>query len=295
MEQEKKEKKKFGFFKKLTLLLILVFAGFIYYKIHFLSDKKLDSIDIISTENGDSEILEISDKITVDEEAKDDLEENKLTHLTVEKLQKGGAEFTYQLLLYNQVQIEELNKKFDHLERKFARYKSSEKLAKMMLIYVRVRHKIYNEMPYKRDLRSLESLAINDVLLREKIVDLKDSASAFYSYDFLQKEFRKYIPDLIALKKHDENSGFFESLKFKLSKIITIRSLDENSLEIDGAIVKIENSLKENDCKNAISLTEKIESKYREKIANFVDKLRNSCEFEAKDEKVMIYLESLIK
>ncbi len=287
------QNKKNRFFTKLIIAMIVAIVVIMLvktYKKEIFQDKKNQELKVKTfeeeLENGE-EILQDSEKV--------DFNDSGLSNLTMEKLKKGGAEFIYQLLLHNQAQIQELKNQNEKLEREFVIYKSNEKIARMILQYIDLREKINKKINYSRALKSFEILALEDVYLRQKINDFEENLADFQTYDELQEDFMKYVPNLIALKNHDENGDFYDKLKFQLSKIITIRKVDENNQEIDGFIARMIDFLQKEKCKNALKEIDFIEEKYRKNIVKFSKKLEVKCAFEKKDEEIMLYLESLIK
>lgn len=288
------QKKKSRFFTKLIIAMIIAVVAIIFFKNYqkeIFQDKK--NKEFVKEKSFENE-FEISEEFSQDSD-KSDFNDSGLSNLTIEKLKQGGAEFIYQLLLHNQAQIQELKNQNEQLKRDFVVYKSNEKVARMILQYVSLREKIYKNINYSKALKSFELLTLEDRILRQKVDDFQESLYDFQSYENLQENFMKHVPDLIALKSHDENGDFYDNLKFKLSKIITIRKVDENDQEIDGFITRMIDFLQKEECKKALKEIDFLEEKYQKNLVRFSKKLKARCVFEKRDEEIMLYLESLIK
>ncbi len=287
--------RKSGFFSKVVILTIvgaIGYFGYGYYKNEV--RKNHSKQELGKFDNIESDIFDLSDNsISADSGSYAKLDEHKLSELTITELREGGAEFIYQLLLYNQVQIAGLKSSMQILKEDFKKYKSQEKIAKMTLVYVDLRQKIYQGKNYTKSLQSFEILASGDKKLEEKIDNLKINLQNFYSFDVLSVHFSKIIPSLIATKNHNFEGSFSEKLRFSFAKIITIRKLDENGADIDGAIVRIEKSLRDEDCQNALLIANSAEGKYKKILETFIAELNFSCEVKKSDEGILLYLESL--
>ena len=137
---EELKKKNFGFFKK--ILLVLFFAGAAYGGFKYwqnerekeiLAQKELNKFNHI-----ESEIFDLSDSenaVSADGAGHARLTDRELSELTVEQLKESGAEFIYQLLLRNQLQISALKEDLRTLNDNFIKYKSQEKISKIIISY----------------------------------------------------------------------------------------------------------------------------------------------------------------
>ncbi len=218
---------------------------------------------------------------------------SQIENLTVEKLQNGGAELIYKAIIYNQMKAREVDDKISELNRNFSSHKASEKIAKMILSYVRLRDRIYAQINYEKQIQTFEILILDDENLHKKFAIFKESLAIFKGYKDLQKKFESKIPELIALKDNKNDGDFLSKITFKLAKIVTIRKLDENNQEIDGAIARIEKYLKNQNCQDSLAEIEFLEEKYSKALSDFKKRLKAVCKFEKIDQEIMFYLESL--
>jgi len=296
--EKNNEKKEGKIFNKIILFLIVGVVLAISYEYYKRAAKKeLARQELSKFENIESEIFDLGEGQDhaghAGSAGYEKLDESKLAEMSVNELREGGAEFIYQLLIYNQVQISSLKTEMAGLKGEFRKYKSQEKLQKMILVYVNLRQKIYQGKNYNKSLENLRLLSLGDKTLREKVENLKDSLENFHDYEFLKKEFRDLIPQLIAAKNHDKDGGFFEKTRFHLSRIVTVRKLNESDLSIDGSVSRIEKALRNENCKNALKEIDAMEEKYKKILAKFYEELKASCEVSKADEEILLYLEDL--
>lgn len=293
---EEINKKKFEFSKKFLLILIAcgaIYGGFKYFKNkreqEILAQKELNKFN-----NIESEIFDLSDsENSPDSAGHSRLTDSELSELTVEQLKESGAEFIYQLLLRNQLQIANLKEELRDLNDNFSRYKAQEKISKIIFSYVELRQKLFSKQNYNRELESFEFLSLSDKTLCEKIAKLKADASNFDTAKNLQKEFKSLIPEIIAAKKHDKNGNFLEKIRFSLAKIIVVRHKDIEAQNVDGKILRIEKFLNEMDYQNALAELVSLDAKYNEIIKNYIDKLNKINEIYKIDKEIMDHLRSL--
>lgn len=297
-EKQQKNKK---YLAKIILIFSLIIIAFFTYKTYdFKEFEEKRSADLADIKNVEKEIFEFDENKLIEnqdfvDEDQNHYDNHNLNNLTVEKLQQGGAEFIYQLLLHNQHQIKDLQKNIKKLEQDVLKYKSRKKINLMALSYVQLRNRVFEGKQYKNLLKSFELLTTNDEILRKKVIKLKENIENYVTYQDLQKDFSTYLPTLIALKNYERKGNIIDRIKFKLAKIITLRNLDENDPNIDGAIVKIEKSLKQHNCQNAIIEIKFLEEKYRKALIEFTKKIDSTCLFEKSDSEIILHLESLIK
>lgn len=282
-------KKKRGIVAKVVVLALLILVGFILFKgIDFGQHKKPEIVDKVSkAKQIENKVLELSEEDVVN------FDDKKFSDLTVKKLQNGGAEFIYQLMIHNQSQIFALRYEVKELRENLEKYKAQEKLQRMVLSYVKLRQKIYGGLDYKKSLQGFELLAIGDEWLVANIADLKEALVNVANYDALEMEFKQKIPLLIASKKFDKDGGLTEKLRFNFAKVITVRKIGEDAQGIDGSVAKISKNLQESNCTQALAEINKMDEKYRKVLQDFGKKLNSLCKFEEVDEEIMLHLENL--
>ncbi len=290
----KKPSKKTQFFLLKTALIFSVLAfGYLGFRyLVFQSAKKLESQkELQKFDNIESEIFDLSIPA-------DDSENGSGVHdfsdMAVNDLREKGAEFVYQMLLKNQVQISVLSKKIENLDEEIVKYKNQQRISRMILLYIDLRTEIFSKKPFEKTIESFELVAINDSILASKIAALKESAKKFNSQDELKNEFSQIIPKLIIAKKTDNEGGFWAKIKAKISQIIIIRQLNsENPAEIDSRIVKIEKLLTEEKYQEALTELLSFEQKYHEITSEFLDHLSAAIEIRSIDNEILNHLKSL--
>jgi hypothetical protein len=283
-------KKKRGILFKILILALLVLTGFVLFKSSEFGRKKQDST--VLEKPSKSKVVE-NKVLELGEENSTDFDDKKFSDLTVKKLQSGGAEFIYQLMIYNQSQIFALRYEVKELRDNLEKYKAQEKLQRMILSYVKLRQKVYGGLDYKKSLQGFELLAIGDDWLVKKVARLKENLVNVKDYSSLEVEFRQKIPLLIASKKFDKDGSLTERLRFNFAKVITIRKTAENADGADGSAVRISKKLQERNCSQALVEFQKMDERHRKVLQDFGEKLKSLCEFEEIDEEIMLHLENL--
>ena len=293
-ETTKIEKKKSYFFTKTIIIFAIIFAGYIgfrYWKVKTLHrlEAQLESGKF---DNIESEIFDLSSDDKNHEENR--LDDSKLSDITLTELKEGGAEFIYQLLLKNQVQIGDLKNENQNLKLEFAKYKSQEKASKIIFIYVDLRQRFYAGENFSETLQSLETLTALDKNLQTKISELKPNLEKFHGSKILQQNFSALIPDLIATKNNDNNSGLIKKIRHNLSKLVVIRKLDANIQTVDGIIRTTENFIQEENFVEAFNSFLLLGSNYQEISPEFLEELKAAAEVQKIDQEILLYLRGSI-
>ena len=273
---------------KLTLLLILAVSGFVgfrYWEMKALERAKTQNSALTNIE---SEIFDLPENKDAQDETHFD--ESHFKDLTLTQLKEGGAEFVYQLLLRNQVQISELKTENQNLKSEFTKYKAEQKSGKIIFVYVDLRQRIFAGDNYQETLRSFETLAILDKELQKKVVILKPLLTKFSGSENLRKKFTLLIPDLIAAKHHATNDGMLAKVRHNLSKLVVIRKLDANEQSVDGVIRRIELALQNEDFTTAYENLATLDSAYHDLIAEYLDTLNNATQLQKIDDEILLYL-----
>jgi len=273
--------------RALVLLGLLMFGYFIFQNVKkHEAQKELQKFD-----NIDSEIFDLS--ISADD-AQDGSGVHDFSDVAVNDLREKGAEFIYQMLLKNQVQISALSKQVDGLNEEISKYKNQQRISKMILLYVDLRQEFLNDKPFSKNLENFELVAASDSVLSEKISHLKTALKKFVAKKDLQKSFSKIIPELIVAKKINNDNSLISKFQAKLSKFIIIRRIDgKNPNEIDAKIVKIEKYLEEENYQEAMNILLSLEQKYHSAISNFLEDLSAVIEVQSIDKEILNYLKSL--
>ena len=222
-------------------------------------------------------------------------DQEDLSDLSVNELREKGAEFIYQMLLKNQLKIEDLGAQLQALKSEVLKYRSQEKLGRMILIYVDLREKIISEKGYNEEMKSFEILSASDEVLTAKIAKLKPLLSSFASQKKLEKNFANIIPELIINKKNSiANESLVAKIQRNISRLVVLRRIDEkNPQEVDAVVVRIEKLLKQENYSDALSAGLSLPADYNPILKNFLDELHASLEVKQIDQEILNYLKSL--
>ncbi len=213
-------------------------------------------------------------------------------NLTIEDL-KEDDDFLYQVLIQNQLDLRKLGSQIKLLEYELAKFKSQAKLQKMIMTYVNLRESIFAGKDYKNQLQSFRLLASSNKILMEDVRSLEELTEGFENFEALNEKLSKLSRTLIAMKKNDPKGGFLEKIRFNIAKVITVRKLDLASEEVDGKIYRLQKALEGGDCELALDEVRAFDEKYQSAVANFKEKLENSCKLRQVDGDIMLYLENL--
>jgi hypothetical protein len=289
----KKTKNKQSLFTGLVILFSLIvfgYFGFKYFQIK--KEQRLAAQSQVEKyDNLESEIFDLADEYK--NQNTSDIS-GDLSDMTVTELKEKGAEFIYQMLLKNQVQINDLREQLGLLKAEILKYKSQEKIGKIILNYVELREKFLNGQNYSDPLKNLEILAVSDEVLQKKLTQIKALLPNFSTKKTLVKNFEDLIPNLIATKTNNPNGGLVAKIRHNISKLVTIRKIDgKNSETIDGIIANAEKNIHEENYQEAMNLLLSLNQDYHEILVEFLSKLNTSIEVKKTDEEILNYLKSL--
>ena len=290
----KTEKKKRSFLTKIIVIFVVIFAGYVgvrYWQIKALHrlNAQLESGKF---DNIESEIFDLSSDDKNHEDVH--LDDSKLSDITLTELKEGGAEFIYQLLLKNQVQIGDLKTEIQNLKLEFAKYKSQEKAGKIIFVYVDLRQRFYAGENFAETLKSLETLTALDKNLQAKITLLKPNLEKFHGSKTLLKDFTALIPDLIATKTDNHDNSLVKKIRHNLSKLVVIRKLDANTQSVDGIIRTTENFIQAENFGEAFNSFSLLDQSYQEISPEFLEELKAAAEIQKIDEEILLYLRGSI-
>lgn len=282
------KKKNFTVFKFLLILLALAAAyqGYRYYKIKMQDSAKTQDLNKLN--HVESDIFDFSES----KENSGNFDEKSLDEITITELKERGAEFIYHLLLKNQLQISQLKTEITNLKSEFARYKIEQKAVKIVFAYVDLRQKIFAGQDFKNSFQNFELVASTDKNLTLKTAELKTILEKFTGVKQLSDDFSKLIPLLISAKKYDPNAGFTNKLRYNLSKLISIRKLDETAKDFDGNVRRVEIALQNHNYSVALSEFNEIALAFPEISAKFLADLQNAEKLEKTDKEILFYLQS---
>jgi hypothetical protein len=281
---QKIPEKKGSILTKIILLIALIGGGLVAVKLWQKGSEQT------KPEQGlDQEIIGLVEGYS------DQSEQEDLSDLGINDLREKGAEFIYQMLLKNQLKIEDLSAQLQALKSEVLKYRSQEKLGKMILVYVDLREKILSEKVCSEEMKSFEILSASDEVLTAKIAKLKPLLLSFASQKKLEKNFAEIIPELIINKKNSvANESLIAKIQRNISRLIVLRRIDEkNPQEIDAIVVRIEKLLKQENYSDAFSAALSLPADYNPILKNFLDELHASLEVKQIDQEILNYLKSL--
>ena len=281
---QKTPEKKGSILTKIILLIALIGGGLVAIKLW-----RKGSEQTKQEQRLDQDIIGLAEGYA------DQGDQEDLSDLSVNELREKGAEFIYQMLLKNQLKIEDLGAQLQALKSEVLKYRSQEKLGRMILIYVDLREKIISEKGYNEEMKSFEILSASDEVLTAKIAKLKPLLSSFASQKKLEKNFANIIPELIINKKNSvANESLVAKIQRNISRLVVLRRIDEkNPQEVDTVVVRIEKLLKQENYSDALSAGLSLPADYNPILKNFLDELHASLEVKQIDQEILNYLKSL--
>ncbi len=281
---QKTPEKKSSILTKIILLIALIGGGLVAIKLW-----RKGSEQTKQEQGLDHDIIGLAEGYA------DQGDQEDLSDLSVNELREKGAEFIYQMLLKNQLKIEDLGAQLQALKSEVLKYRSQEKLGRMILIYVDLREKIISEKGYNEEMKSFEILSASDEVLTAKIAKLKPLLSSFASQKKLEKNFANIIPELIINKKNSiANESLVAKIQRNISRLVVLRRIDEkNPQEVDAVVVRIEKLLKQENYSDALSAGLSLPADYNPILKNFLDELHASLEVKQIDQEILNYLKSL--
>lgn len=294
-QQKNFGKKKFKqslFFIKILLLILIFFIGTIIYQ-NFKTEKLTNPKPAINNNNnfsnGDnSAVLDISEDYQNNNET-------TLHELNLSEIKEKGAEFVYQLLIKNQVQIEELNNQVRTLKTDFDRLRNQEKFNKLILNYIDIREKIFNKIDCQIEIDSFDLLIAKDEFLEKKFSVIRENYKFMLSHQEIVKNFSFITNQLIINENYsNKNVDFLSKLQHNLKKLIIIRKISnptKNSLEYH--IVNIENFLEQRDYSSALTELLSLDKLYFPIIEKFLEDLGLVIEIKNADQDIVKYLKNL--
>jgi hypothetical protein len=282
-------KKRQSFLTKLIILVSLILFGYFsfnYWQIKAAQKQALKSL-VEKYDNIDSEIFDLSSD-------HEDSDSHVLADLTVNELKEKGAEFIYQMLLKNQVQITDLREQILALKNDVQKYKNQEKIGKLIFTYVDLRQKISAGKTSTEEFKNFEMLASFDENLQAKIAQLKPLLPNLQDREKFSKSFSALIPELIAAKNFNPDGGILSKIRYNISKLIIVRRIDDKNLgDIDSIITKVERLLREENYQDALTSLLSLDANYHEILKGFLDELSVSAEAQKIDGDILNYLKSL--
>ena len=288
----RKAKKKSHFLLKSFFVVVLTFVCLMVYqnlqiKEGIIIKKPIVNIDKDSKEDS---ILDISD------EYRTGLENETTVHdLNISEIKEKGAEFVYQLLIKNQVQIEDINNQLRNFKGDFIKLKNREKINKLIINYVELREKLFNGEDCRSEIEGYDLLSVSDEFLQNKFLIIKEGYALFSTQKKLMESFKSITNQLIINENYDEkNASLFEKLRHNFNKLVVIRKVKNlNPDRLEGVINQIELALSQKNYQEAMNKSLSLDKAYFPIVQKFLEELSIAIEIQTADKEIIKYLKSL--
>lgn len=274
------------FFIALLIILILLFFN-----------NNLKTIPINSSKNNSSKFIDqVKDGeiLDLDDEYKNQ-HETTINDLNIAEIKEKGAEFVYQLLIKNQVQIEDINNQIRQIKSDFLKLKNQEKFNKIVLNYINLREKLFLGEDCKSDIESFDLLTINDDFLVNKFSTIKQNYHNYITRETLLKNFDEISKILIVNENYNpDTADLLEKLRYNFRKLIIIRKTNvKDSSQLQSSIIIVENLLKSGKNSEALAKLLSLDKIYFPIIQRFLEELNSVIEIQNADQDIIKYLKSL--
>jgi hypothetical protein len=208
-----------------------------------------------------------------------------------------------EVLLKQQIQISELQNKFNTLQLDLIKLKTNDSLAKIILSFVKLHDLVEagGEVGYDSELERLVVLCRSDFALTSKIDKLKlILQNKPKNYQELSGEFANLIPQIKA-KQVEIGSGqglvgsWWGRFKATVTRFIVIKKTGENRSDSDVEFVmfKIVRALDNKRLDGALYHLNLVSQDYQEILATFKIDLQNANNFQQISDEIYKYLEVL--
>ena len=288
----RKAKKKSHFLLKSFFVVVLTFVCLVIYKNLQIKEGIIVKKPIVNIDKDSKEdsILDISD------EYRTGLENETTVHdLNISEIKEKGAEFVYQLLIKNQVQIEDINNQLRNFKGDFIKLKSREKINKLIINYVELREKLFNGEDCRSEIEGYDLLSVSDEFLQNKFLIIKDDYALFSTQKKLMESFKSITNQLIINENYDEkNASLFEKLRHNFNKLVVIRKVKNlNPDRLEGVINQIELALSQKNYQEALNKSLSLDKAYFPIVQKFLEELSIAIEIQNADKEIIKYLKSL--
>ena len=285
-------KKKNRILLKIFLIIIVSFLCVMIYKnIQINDEMAIKKPNLAKSENDKVEsILDISD------DYKNDPENETTVHdLNISEIKEKGAEFVYQLLIKNQVQIEDINNQLRNFKADFIKLKSQEKLNKLIINYVELREKLFNGENCKTEIESYDLLSMNDEFLHNKFLVIKENQDLLLSHQKLIESFKSTALELIVNENYDKKqANLLEKLRHNFKKLVVVRKLNNHDpMQLEGLVNEAEIALYKKNYQGVLDKIISLDKSYFKIVQKFLEELSVMIETQNADKEILKYLKSL--
>ena len=277
---------------KIFLIIVITFTCLMVYKnLQIKEEIVIKKPGLIKGVNEKEEsILDISD------EYKNDPENETTVHdLNISEIKEKGAEFVYQLLIKNQVQIEDINNQLRNFKGDFVKLKSQEKLNKLVINYVELREKLFNGENCKTEIESYDLLSMSDEFLHNKFLIIKENHDLLLTQKKLIESFKLIAGEIIINENFDEKqANVLEKLRYNFKKLVVVRKLKNlDPMQLEGVVNQAELALSEKNYQEALDKIMSLDKSYFKIVQKFLEDLSIMIETQNADKEIIKYLKSL--
>jgi hypothetical protein len=277
---------------KIFLIIVITFTCLMVYKnLQIKEEIVIKKPGLIKGVNEKEEsILDISD------EYKNDPENETTVHdLNISEIKEKGAEFVYQLLIKNQVQIEDINNQLRNFKGDFVKLKSQEKLNKLVINYVELREKLFNGENCKTEIESYDLLSMSDEFLHNKFLIIKENYDFLLTQKKLMESFKLIAGEIVINENFDEKqANVLEKLRYNFKKLVVVRKLKNlDPMQVEGVVNQAELALSEKNYQEALDKIMSLDKSYFKIVQKFLEDLSIMIETQNADKEIIKYLKSL--
>ena len=277
---------------KIFLIITISFICLMVYKNLQIKEEIIIKKPALTKGDNDKEesILDISD------EYKNDPENETTVHdLNISEIKERGAEFVYQLLIKNQVQIEDINNQLRNFKGDFVKLKSQEKLNKLVINYVELREKLFNGENCKTEIESYDLLSMSDEFLHNKFLIIKENHDLLLTQKKLIESFKLIAGEIVINENYDEEqANLLEKLRHNFKKLVVVRKLKNlDPAQLEGIVNQAELALYEKNYQEALDKILSLDKSYFKIVQKFLEDLSVMIETQNADKEIIKYLKSL--
>jgi hypothetical protein len=289
--KSKKTTKNSALLKIFLIILVSVIIIIIYQNFQIKNSSSVKNFLPIATNThtiSDDNLLDVSEEYKNNNEA-------TLHDLNLSEIKEKGAEFVYQLLIKNQVQIEELNNQVRLLKIDLDRVKNQEKFNKLILSYIELREKIFSHTDCQKELENFDLLIAKDEFLVKKFSVIKENFIEMIPHETIIKNFNQITKDLIVNENYNhETADLLSKIQHNFKRLVIVRKITnagQNSLEY--RINNIETLLKQKNYNSVLTELLALDKLYFPIIEKFLEDIGLIIEINNADQDIIRYLKSL--
>ena len=279
--------------KKLSIIFWLIIVAFIYFTIQYL----FSEFSYQQTKRGvERRFSNIESKIYENIVGEDENKKNDNNAKIQPQMDNAPLNYT-NILLKQQLQISQLQNNYDALRVTLGRIKINDNLPKIILSFIKLINLVELKKNHDQELKKLELLCRADFVLSKKISILK---KILQSQPKNNQELSENFINLIPIIKAKEievtgNNNWSSKIKSTISKFVTIKRTDKNSIDSDLEllIVNIYNTINNRQYDLALKNIENISDEYQNLLFIIKMDLQNTALLQKTKNDIYQYLENI--